>query len=156
MEELTDTGIFQDLKPCPLCTSDKVRVMKFEDVDPTYYRIECQICGVKHDDRSRGMVFLGWDKRPGSDSLAPHGRTKKMERTLAWVAECELATLARYERLSSSSKRETERHREICKKLVNRIAELGVEPEGINSACTRLEDRLNELSSNSNKQSDGE
>lgn len=47
---------------------------------------------------------------------------------LCWLAECELATLARYERLASMPEGQRERHRMICQKMVHHLAELGVIP----------------------------
>jgi hypothetical protein len=61
------------------------------------------------------------------------------------MANCELATLNRHERLKSSSKRETERHREIVDKLLHHCLDLGAEPIGLGGKkCQRLEEELEE------------
>ena len=75
------------------------------------------------------------------EERTPEAAAQQLSTVLAWAAECELATLARYERLKSSSKRETERHRDICD-------ELNVEPRGLSGRkCPRLQERLEEYDS---------
>jgi len=79
------------------------------------------------------------------ETRTPEAAARQLATVLAWMAECELATLARYERLKSSSKNETERHREICNRLVRHCAELGVDPRGFSGApCPRLKEQLEE------------
>lgn len=85
-----------------------------------------------------------------SDSSLFEDRTsvaaaRQLATVLAWLAECELATLSRYERLASSSKSETKRHREIAEKVVRHCVELGVEPNGLmGKDCPRLKERMKE------------
>jgi hypothetical protein len=82
------------------------------------------------------------------EERTPEAAAQQLSTVLAWAAECELATLARYERLKSSSKRETERHRDICDRLVRHCAELNVEPRGLSGRkCPRLQERLEEYDS---------
>lgn len=133
--------------------------MQFDDKTPQHFRIECQDCGVKFDDPNKDMAYMGWNHRPEEgggffkdyglfDDRTAHACATQMAKVLAWMVECELATLARYERLKSSSKRETERHQEICDRLVRHCAELNIPPEGLDGkACPRLEERLESYSS---------
>jgi len=94
---------------------------------------------------SPGSPVAGGYSAPLFKDRTPEDAAEKLARVLAWVAECELATLARYERLKSSSKNETERHREICDELVRRCDKLGVPPRDFNrQTCPRLKERLDE------------
>jgi hypothetical protein len=84
-------------------------------------------------------------KEPLFQDRTPAAAARQLSRVLAWMADCELATLERYERLSSSSKRETERHQEIVDKLIHHCIDLGVEPIGLGGkTCTRLRDEMKE------------
>jgi len=105
-------------------------------------------------DEMEGWVWDGPIRRPGdapteSEPLfqdrTPEAAAQQLAVVLAWLMEAELATLERLEQLSSSSKRETERHRKIVRKGVHHCQELGVEPRGLKGkTCTRLAKRLEE------------
>lgn len=82
-------------------------------------------------------------REPLFEDRTPAAAARQLSRVLAWMADCELATLNRYERLKSSSKRETERHREIVDKLLHHCLDLGVEPIGLGGKkCQRLEKEM--------------
>jgi hypothetical protein len=97
-------------------------------------------CGLKR------QMLGGWlpaRKRPTRcrERKSPAARNAETTR----IMEAELATLERLDRLSSSSKRETERHRDIARKGVHHCQKLGVEPRGLKGKmCTRLGRRLEE------------
>lgn len=62
---------------------------------------------------------------------------------LAWLAECELATLEYYRARKYPPQGELRRHENICATMVYHLQELGVEPRGLaGRACPRLEDEL--------------
>jgi hypothetical protein len=83
------------------------------------------------------------EKEPLFQDRTPEAAARQLATVLACLMEAELATLERLDRLSSSSKRETERHRDIARKGVHHCQKLGVEPRGLNGkTCTRLARRL--------------
>lgn len=86
-------------------------------------------------------------RHPMFEERTPEAAVTQTARVLAWLTECELATLERYERLKSVSKSETERHREICKRAVRHCWELGVPPTGLSGSSKhpRLRERLEQL-----------
>lgn len=63
--------------------------------------------------------------------------------TIAWLAECELATLERQRGLKHPVRSELERHESICATLVYHLQDLGVRPVGLyGRPCPRLEAEL--------------
>jgi len=84
-------------------------------------------------------------KNPLFEDRVPRAAATQLAAVLAWLVECELATLERHQRLKSSSKRETNRHREICQRALRHCFELGVQPRGLGgNRCTRLKEKLSE------------
>lgn len=62
---------------------------------------------------------------------------------LAWLTECQLATLEGLEGVKRTSKSELARQREICERAVAHCKDLGVTPRGLRGqSCPRLAERL--------------
>lgn len=58
---------------------------------------------------------------------------------LAWLTECNLATLEGLQELKSSSNYRIQRQQSICNKAVQQCIELGIEPVGLSGQkCERL------------------
>lgn len=58
---------------------------------------------------------------------------------LAWLTECNLATLEELKELKSSSSYRIQRQQTICNTAVRHCIELGIEPVGLSgNRCTRL------------------
>lgn len=103
-------------------------------------------------DEMKGWVWEGPIQPPTEEKRnretlfegrTPKAAARQLAVVVAWLMEAELATLERLERLASSSKQETERHREIVRKGLHHCRELGVEPRGLmGKKCSRLADRL--------------
>jgi len=73
----------------------------------------------------------------------PEAAARQLATVLAWLTECQLATLEGLEGLKSTSKSELARQREICDKAVAQCKDLGVEPVGLRGdRCVRLRERL--------------
>lgn len=146
------------LKPCPLCTSGAVHASRHQKgaggKTHTMFSITCGQCGVNLTDPNKSILRRKWNTRPGEPSdgafdgkglfegRTAHAAATQLSQVLAFATECELATLSRYERLKSSSKKETERHQNIAKRLVRHCEELNVSPEGVKGKCPRLKKRL--------------
>lgn len=76
----------------------------------------------------------------------PVAAARQLGTVLAWLTECELATLEELEGMTKTSRREKDRHRSICSTAVRHCHELGVLPFGLNGdRCGRLEQRLQQL-----------
>jgi hypothetical protein len=91
------------------------------------------------------------DRRPVKSPLfedrAPEAAATQLAIVLAWIAECELATLEYYQGTKSAPKHELRRHESICKDLVYHCRDLKVPPRGLlGRACPRLEKAMNEIS----------
>lgn len=73
----------------------------------------------------------------------PEAAARQLAVVLAWMTECELATLEHLEGIKRTPKHELERHREICRTAVFHCYDLGVNPRGLRGLkCQRLEDEL--------------
>lgn len=84
----------------------------------------------------------------------PEAAAQQIATVLAWLAECQLGTLADMEGRKSTSKRELARQRWICAVVVQHCHELGVQPRGFQPQgfgprvvpnqmhCTHLAERL--------------
>lgn len=77
----------------------------------------------------------------------PEAAAQQLATVLAWLAECQLATLEDLEGRKSTSKRELERQASICDMAVRQCSELGVSPLfGLNGQrCLRLQERLSAI-----------
>ena len=77
----------------------------------------------------------------------PEAAAQQLASVLAWLAECQLATLEDLEGRKSTSKRELERQTSICDTAVRQCFELGVSPLfGLNGQrCLRLGERLSAI-----------
>jgi hypothetical protein len=73
----------------------------------------------------------------------PVAAARQLAVVLAWLTECELATLERLSILKSASKHDLSRHRSICETAVRYCRELGVTPIGLEGRrCPRLAEEL--------------
>jgi len=82
----------------------------------------------------------------------PVAAANQLAIVLAWLTECDLATLEGLEGMSKVSKRELERQRFICDTAVRHCFDLGVQPVGLEGRrCTRLEERLKNFNKETNK-----
>ena len=62
---------------------------------------------------------------------------------LAWLTECELATLERLRRLKSTPQSELRRHETICNDAVLHCADLKIEPRELHGLpCPRLAEAI--------------
>lgn len=78
----------------------------------------------------------------------PEAAARQLAMVLAWLAECELATLDRCYEVKSTPASERKRHESICDKLVRHCYELHVQPRGLSfDHCPRLAERLREYES---------
>ena len=83
----------------------------------------------------------------------PEAAASQTARVLAWLTECELATLEELKERKSASKRDVHRHEEICQKAIAQCHDLGVEPYGLmGRLCSRLQERLSKLNANKKEQ----
>lgn len=128
--------------------------------------------GVPAIDKSKGLMSISfasssdghpssWAKPPAclaqwkrdtSEDLfrdrTPEAAARQMAITLAWLAECQLATLEGLLERKSSSKSEIERQRHICDTAVRQCEDLGIRPgmRGLRgTSCSRLDDELRKL-----------
>jgi len=73
----------------------------------------------------------------------PEAAARQLATVLAWLTECELATLERLRSIKSAGKAETARHQSICDIAVRHCRELGVTPLGLEGrSCPRLAELL--------------
>ena len=76
----------------------------------------------------------------------PEAAARQLACVLAWLTECELATLEQLESLKSASKYAVNRHRSICNDAVTHCHQLNVPPIGLSGRpCPRLKERLEEF-----------
>lgn len=77
----------------------------------------------------------------------PEAAAQQLATVLAWLAECQLATLEGLEGRKSTSKAELVRQSSICDMAVRQCFELGVSPAcGLRGRrCVRLAERLSTL-----------
>lgn len=78
----------------------------------------------------------------------PEAAARQMAIALAWITECQLATLEGLLEKKSSAKSEIKRQREICDNAVRQCADLGIGPgmRGLRGhGCLRLDDELTKL-----------
>lgn len=74
---------------------------------------------------------------------APDAAAQQLAIVLAWLTECQLATLEGLESVKRTAKSELSRHREICDRAVSQCKDLGVPPVGLRGdRCVRLAERL--------------
>lgn len=79
----------------------------------------------------------------------PEAAASQLGVVLAWLAECQLATLEDLEGRKSTSKSELARHRDICQKAVFHCADLAVPPRGLlGRDCGRLAEAMAALQEN--------
>lgn len=87
----------------------------------------------EHSDERPEMAHPLFEER------TPVSAAIQLALVLAWLAECELATLEWLRLTKSSSKRELRRHESICATLVYHCADLKVPPRGLlGRHCSRL------------------
>lgn len=73
----------------------------------------------------------------------PEAAAHQLATVLAWVTECQLATLEGLKMRRSTSKAELKRQESICDTAVLHCFELGVTPTGLRGGrCLRLAERL--------------
>ena len=76
----------------------------------------------------------------------PEAAARQLAVALAWLTECELATLERLQMMRKPPKGQLARHEGICDKAVEQCFELGVYPRGLRGeGCQRLKDRLDAI-----------
>ena len=78
----------------------------------------------------------------------PEATARQMAVVLAWLTECQLATLEGLRERSRTPKAEVARQESICDEAVRQCFELGLQPSvrGLRGhACGRLAERLAEL-----------
>lgn len=74
----------------------------------------------------------------------PEAAAQQLATVLAWLTECQLATLEGMQLVKRTSKYELARQQSICDKAVAHCKDLGVTPIGLRGdACIRLSERLN-------------
>lgn len=73
----------------------------------------------------------------------PEAAARQLATVLAWLTECQLATLEGLEAVKRTSKSELARQRDICDQAVSQCKDLGVTPGGLRgNRCVRLAERL--------------
>lgn len=73
----------------------------------------------------------------------PEAAALQLAIVLAWLAECELATLQGLKLKRSTPKSEIRRHESICATMVYHCADLGITPIGLmGQRCPRLQQEL--------------
>lgn len=73
----------------------------------------------------------------------PEAAARQLAVVLAWVTECQLATLEQLQSRKTASKADLKRQQEICDKAVDQCRDLGVQPKGVwGRDCPRLTERL--------------
>ena len=79
---------------------------------------------------------------------APEAAIRQLAVTLAWLTECQLATLEGLSSKKSTPKGELERHKRICDDAVRHCADLGL-GAGVRGLrgfpCSRLDEALTSL-----------
>lgn len=76
----------------------------------------------------------------------PEAAARQLAVVLAWLTECELATLERLKLRKSTSKAELARHESIVKDAVFHCRDLRVTPRGLaGRPCTRLAEAMKEV-----------
>lgn len=83
----------------------------------------------------------------GEDPLfrdrVPEAAARQLAVVLAWLTECQLATLEGLKLVKRTSKSELARQEQICNKAVSQCKDLGVSPVGLRGTlCVRLAERL--------------
>lgn len=91
------------------------------------------------DDNAEGLP----EKHPRDEPLfaerAPEAAARQLATVLAWLAECELATLERMEGRKSTSKYDLRRQGDIAERAVHQCLDLRVPPRGmLGRKCERL------------------
>ncbi len=73
----------------------------------------------------------------------PEAAAQQLATVLAWLIECQLATLEGMKLVKRTSKSELVRQQQICDRAVAQCKDLGVTPVGLRGdACIRLAERL--------------
>lgn len=73
----------------------------------------------------------------------PEAAAQQLATVLAWLTECQLATLEGMKLVKRTSKSELARQQLICDKAVAQCKDLGIIPVGLRGdACIRLAERL--------------
>jgi hypothetical protein len=76
----------------------------------------------------------------------PEAAAVQLAVVLAWIAECELATLEYYRCTKSAPRSQLRRHESICADLVKHCRELNIRPSGLyGKPCPRLAELLTPL-----------
>lgn len=74
----------------------------------------------------------------------PEAAAQQLAVVLAWLTECQLATLEGMKLVKRTSKSELARQQQICDKAVAQCKDLGVSPVGLRGdTCIRLAELLN-------------
>ena len=80
----------------------------------------------------------------------PEAAARQLAIVLAWLTECELATLEHLRLVKSSPKSAINRHVSICDGAVFHCHELGVSPQGLHGKpCPRLKRALERMATES-------
>lgn len=75
----------------------------------------------------------------------PEAAAQQLATVLAWLTECQLATLKGLQMRRSTAKSELARQEQLCAEAVRHCRELGVQPRGLmGQHCLRLAERLAE------------
>jgi hypothetical protein len=73
----------------------------------------------------------------------PEAAARQLATVLAWLTECELATLESLRAVKRTSKADLARHERICHTAVQQCVDLGVWPVGLRGApCVRLQEAM--------------
>lgn len=88
--------------------------------------------------------------QPSQDSLfrdrVPEAAAHQLATVLAWITECQLATLERLRECTRTSNRALQRQASICDTAVQHCFGLGVTPRGLmGKDCWRLAEHLQAL-----------
>ena len=89
------------------------------------------------------------EPNPMFKERAPEAAAWQLGVVLAWLTECQLATLEDLEGRKSTSKTEIARQRDICRQAVFHCADLAVPPKGLlGRDCGRLAEAMLALQEN--------
>lgn len=76
----------------------------------------------------------------------PEAAARQLATVLAWLTECQLATLQDLRQVKSTPKSKLARQQQICERAVTQCRDLGVEPRGLRGErCLRLTEELSKL-----------
>ncbi len=100
---------------------------------------------------NRRAPLSGWqvppqeltEDNPLFKSRVPEAAAQQLATVLAWLTECQLATLEYLQMVKRTPKSELSRQQQICDQAVAQCKDLGVSPRGLHGdSCPRLAERL--------------